>query len=131
MTTKLTDREIYEHLLKGGKVRCGKSVYVLLNDRLCSKYDTASWNVANDSWESCENVSLLPIKKRVKYLKSIKQLLEEFPEAHWDAQGDLVCSDWEEEITSKMFPCFGERFEDRDMEYEYISCWIEEREEEK
>ena len=68
------------------------------------------------------------VKPKVKYLKSIRQILNEYPDAQWGADGCLKHTDWRGFITSRMFKSFGGRLSEAKKDQYYCDEWIEERE---
>ena len=66
--------------------------------------------------------------KTVTYLKSIKQILNEFPDATFSDCGWLQHHTWSEIIDTKIYKYFDEPLSKANKIYAYIDQWIEERE---
>ncbi len=67
--------------------------------------------------------------KKVKYLKSIRQILNEFPDAKFDGNGTIRHPSWCECIAPGMFENFGKPLEEKYLDgYAYDKpSWIEEK----
>lgn len=122
-----------EHLYIKGKtiqhiVCCPEAE--LFNRLVVIYNDGSSYRYSKDG-RSCMSSDFYFIykPKKVKYLKSIKQLLEEFPEAEFDVGGTLFCNLWGDSITGSMLSSFGNRYESRVKDRFYLMEWVEEREE--
>ena len=94
------------------------------------------WNYTHDefyrvAFYACAVASpsgWLKAKPLVKYLKSIRQLLNEYPDAYWDDLGRLHHPSWGDHVVDEMFTYFGGRLDLATSEFNYIPEWIEERE---
>ena len=76
------------------------------------------WNI--DRWKK--------VKPKVKYLKSIRQILNEYPDAQWCLDGGLWHHKWVRGIAREMFYYFGGPVSAISTEWHCIPEWIEERE---
>lgn len=72
---------------------------------------------------------LIEGKLKVMYLKSIRQILEEFPGVIFDERGFIRCPSWSQSINPAMLYKFGGKLPQSDG-WAYIPEWIEELEEE-
>lgn len=98
-------------------------------------YDNGHYSTYTADGSPRPRVSGLPMfiykPKKVKYLKSIRQILEENPDAYFDECGDLCCKGWGDAIVPQMYKNFGKPLKAKyNDDYNY-GCpkWIEEREE--
>lgn len=63
----------------------------------------------------------------MRKLKSIKQILEENPDAYFNNEGKIVCHFWGFHIEPKMFHLFGGGIEDHHFNlYHFDESWFEE-----
>ena len=74
-------------------------------------------------------LDLIEVKQKVKYIKSIKQLLEEFPDAKFDEVGYLHHPEWWYNIAPDMLEYFNGDVKKEDTSVNLDPKWVEEREE--
>lgn len=92
-------------------------------------WEITSWTSEGYSYtnELEDKEDLIEIKPKVKYLKSIRQLLNEFPDAKWDENGWVNHPTWSAAIAASMLSFFGNLYANRMRGYIYDPQWIEER----
>lgn len=92
---------------------------------------SVAWNRIGQPTLACPDYVLAPVETpKVKYLKSIRQILEAWPTAYFDKGGDLWCKEWpgiNNGIYSHELQYFGKPLEGAKLEDGARPEWIEER----